>query len=54
MDVPYYIFQGRKDENTPVPLIQEYYDFIAAPDKDLIRDLRGHSVRFGSDALHQI
>ena len=35
-DVPYYIFQGRKDENTPASLIQEYYDAITAPDKDLI------------------
>ena len=35
-EVPYYIFQGRKDENTPASLIQEYYDAIAAPDKDLI------------------
>ena len=35
-DVPYYIFQGRKDENTPASLIQEYYDAIVAPDKDLI------------------
>lgn len=34
--VPYYIFQGRKDENTPASLIQGYYDAITAPDKDLI------------------
>ncbi len=34
--MPYYIFQGRKDENTPASLIQEYYDAIIAPDKDLI------------------
>ncbi len=34
--MPYYIFQGRKDENTPASLIQEYYDAITAPDKDLI------------------
>ena len=35
-EVPYYIFQGRKDENTPSSLIQEYYDAIIAPDKDLV------------------
>ncbi len=35
-EVPYYIFQGRKDENTPSELIQAYYDAIEAPDKDLI------------------
>jgi pimeloyl-ACP methyl ester carboxylesterase len=34
--MPYYIFQGRRDENTPASLIQDYYDAIAAPDKDLI------------------
>lgn len=35
-EMPYYIFQGRKDNNTPSSLIQEYYDLIEAPDKDLI------------------
>ena len=34
--MPYYIFQGRRDENTPAALIQNYYDSIEAPDKDLI------------------
>lgn len=34
--VPYYIFQGRKDQNTPASLIQAYYDSIQAPDKDLV------------------
>jgi len=34
--MPYYIFQGRKDENTPSSLIQAYYDAIEAPDKDLV------------------
>lgn len=34
--MPYYIFQGRKDNNTPSALIQEYYDAIVAPDKDLV------------------
>lgn len=34
--MPYYIFQGRLDENTPSALIQDYYDSITAPDKDLV------------------
>ena len=34
--MPYYIFQGRKDENTPSSLVQAYYDSIEAPDKDLV------------------
>lgn len=33
--MPYYIFQGRKDQNTPASLIQDYYDVIQAPEKDL-------------------
>lgn len=35
-EMPYYIFQGRLDRNTPAALIQEFYDSIQAPDKDLI------------------
>ena len=34
--MPYYIFQGRLDRNTPASLVQDYYDSIIAPDKDLI------------------
>ncbi len=34
--MPYYIFQGRLDRNTPSALVQEFYDSIQAPDKDLI------------------
>ena len=34
--MPYYIFQGRLDRNTPSSLVQEFYDSIVAPDKDLI------------------
>ena len=34
--MPFYIFQGRKDNNTPSALIQDYYDAIVAPDKDLV------------------
>lgn len=35
-EMPYYIFQGRLDRNTPSSLVQEYYDSIVAPDKDLV------------------
>lgn len=34
--MPYYIFQGRLDRNTPASLVQEFYDSIEAPDKDLV------------------
>lgn len=34
--VPYFIFQGRHDNNTPSALVQDYYDSITAPDKDLV------------------
>ena len=34
--MPYYIFQGRKDNNTPASLVQDYYDAIVAPDNDLV------------------
>ena len=34
--MPYYIFQGRKDQNTPASLIQAFFDVIEAPDKDLV------------------
>ena len=34
--MPYYIFQGRLDQNTPASLIGDYYDAIEAPDKDLV------------------
>ena len=34
--MPYYIFQGRLDRNTPASLVQDYYNSIEAPDKDLI------------------
>lgn len=34
--MPYYIFQGRLDQNTPASLVQAFYDAIEAPDKDLV------------------
>lgn len=35
-ECPYYIFQGRLDRNTPSALVQDFYDCIKAPDKDLV------------------
>lgn len=35
-DIPFYIFDGRLDMNTSSELVQEWYDMIEAPDKDLI------------------
>ena len=35
-EMPYYIFQGRLDQNTPASLVQAFYDVIEAPDKDLV------------------
>ena len=34
--IPYYIFDGRLDNNTPASLVSDYYEKIKAPDKDLI------------------
>ena len=35
-EMPYYIFQGAHDNNTPSALVEDYYNAITAPDKDLI------------------
>jgi len=34
--IPYYIFDGKLDKNTPSDLVEDYYAKIKAPDKDLI------------------
>jgi pimeloyl-ACP methyl ester carboxylesterase len=34
--MPYYIFQGRHDENTPQELVQAYFEALNAPEKELI------------------
>lgn len=34
--MPYYIFQGRHDQNTPSSLVEAYYETIEAPVKELI------------------
>jgi len=36
IDVPVYFFQGRYDINAPAKLVQEYYDTLKAPSKELI------------------
>ena len=35
-EMPYYIFDGRHDNNTPAALVEDYFSLIEAPDKDLI------------------
>jgi pimeloyl-ACP methyl ester carboxylesterase len=35
-EMPYYIFQGRHDNNTPSALVEEFFSNIVAPDKDLV------------------
>lgn len=34
--VPYFIFDGVHDQNTPASLVEEYFDCITAPQKELI------------------
>jgi pimeloyl-ACP methyl ester carboxylesterase len=34
--MPYYIFQGRHDNNTPAALVEAFYAAIEAPEKDLV------------------
>jgi len=34
--IPYYIFDGALDKNTPADLVEDYYSRINAPDKELI------------------
>jgi pimeloyl-ACP methyl ester carboxylesterase len=34
--MPFYIFHGRLDQNTPAELVQGFYDLVSAPDKDLV------------------
>lgn len=35
-DVPYFVFDGRLDQNTPASLVQDWFDSIEAPQKELI------------------
>ena len=34
--MPYFIFDGRLDQNTPAALVQDYFDAISAPRKELV------------------
>ena len=34
--MPFFIFQGRMDNNTPASLVQDYFDIIQAPEKELV------------------
>jgi pimeloyl-ACP methyl ester carboxylesterase len=36
LDVPIYFFNGKNDYNTSVELVEEYYEEISAPAKELI------------------
>lgn len=35
-EIPYFIFGGRLDQNTPAALVQDYFDGLTAPVKELI------------------
>ena len=44
VEVPYFIFDGRLDNNTPASLVEDYYNALSAPEKDLIWfDKAGHN-----------
>lgn len=44
LDVPVYFFEGRYDINAPTELVEDYYEILTAPDKDLIWfEHSGHS-----------
>ncbi|MGI6072375.1 MAG: alpha/beta fold hydrolase [Lachnospiraceae bacterium] len=43
-EVPYFIFHGRFDQNTPAELVEDYFNTIKAPEKELIWfENSGHS-----------
>lgn len=43
-DMPYFIFDGRLDQNTPAELVEDYFALIEAPTKELIWfDHSGHN-----------
>lgn len=35
-EMPYYLFQAREDRSSPSGQVQEYYEVLEAPDKDLV------------------
>jgi pimeloyl-ACP methyl ester carboxylesterase len=51
LDVPVYFFAGRKDVNAMYTIVEEYYNVLEAPHKELIWLEGGHGL--GSNNLHQ-
>src|SRR5215212_7231440 len=51
LEVPVYIFAGRNDVNAMYTIVEEYYNVLEAPRKDLIWLEGGHGL--GGDNLHQ-
>jgi pimeloyl-ACP methyl ester carboxylesterase len=51
LDVPVYFFVGRYDVNAMYTLVEEYYNLLEAPHKELIWLEGGHGL--GGDNLHQ-
>ena len=46
-EIPVYFFAGRADYNTPFELVEQYYQKISAPKKDLIWfEKSAHSPNF--------
>jgi pimeloyl-ACP methyl ester carboxylesterase len=51
LDVPVYLFVGRYDVNAMYTIVEEYYNVLEAPQKELIWLEGGHGL--GGDNLHQ-
>jgi pimeloyl-ACP methyl ester carboxylesterase len=51
LDVPVYFFAGRNDVNAMYTIVEEYYNVLKAPHKELIWLEGGHGL--GGDNLHQ-
>ena len=51
LDVPVYLFAGRNDVNAMYTIVEEYYNVLKAPRKELIWLEGGHGL--GGDNLHQ-
>jgi pimeloyl-ACP methyl ester carboxylesterase len=51
LEVPVYFFAGRNDVNAMYTIVEEYYDVLEAPHKELIWLEGGHGL--GGDNVHQ-
>ena len=51
LDVPVYLFAGRYDVNAMYTIVEEYYNVLESPRKELIWLEGGHGL--GGDSLHQ-